>query len=162
MFCLMQDAFLQQNGFILSSCVLCQFSCPTSQHQRTTPVMGQAASRIVLTSSKHYFPAAGRLDVSSVAELILLCWCIWTTFSIYLRNLLSPGAQSAFCCQAKTFFICLGFHVPMPHFYKKNTQYSFQQTKWCFPFIFLKNSLSLTCFLQVQYARILNYPRQMW
>lgn len=109
MFCLMQDAFLQQNGFILSSCVLCQFSCPTSQHQRTTPVMGQAASRIVLTSSKHYFPAAGRLDVSSVAELILLCWCIWTTFSIYLRNLLSPGAQSCLLLSGQNLFYLSGF-----------------------------------------------------
>lgn len=47
MFYLKQDACLQQNYFILCGCVMCQFSWPTSQHQRTTPViMGQATSRI--------------------------------------------------------------------------------------------------------------------
>lgn len=47
MFCLKQDACLQENYFILCGCVMCQFSCPNSQHQRTTPViMRQATSRI--------------------------------------------------------------------------------------------------------------------
>lgn len=121
----MQDACLQQNYFILSSCVLCQFSCPTSQHQRTTPVIvGQAASRIVLTSSKHYFPAAGRLRSFYCANASQPpSQSIWGTSCVLVHTL-------AFFYQAKTFFICLDFHVPMPHFYN-NTQYSFQQTE-CF------------------------------
>lgn len=70
--------------FVLSSCVPCQFSCPTSQQQRTAPViMGQAASRADLTSSEHYFPAAGGLNAASVAQPVLLHWCISTTFNLH-------------------------------------------------------------------------------
>lgn len=163
----MQYECWQQNYFILSSCVLCQFSCPTSQQQRTPPViMRQAASRTVFTSSKHYLPAAGGLNAASVAELILLHWCVSDIFSIYLRNLLCPGAHSCLSLSAQNLFYVSGLPDANASFLQKNTQYSFQQTKCFYPSIFLINSVCLTCFLQVQYASLyagsVNHTRQMW
>lgn len=137
--------------------------CPTRQHQRTIPVtVGQAASRIVLTSSKHCFPAAGGLNAASVAELILLCWCISTTFSICWRNLLCPDAHSClFFLSAQNRFYLSGFPRANASFLQEYTVL-ISANQMFFPPTFLKKFVCLTCFLHVQYARILNHTRQMW
>lgn len=154
----MQDACLQQNYFILSSCVVPNQAAP----ENNTCYCGAGSQQ----NSSYLFKA-----LFSCCRRAECCFCSWAHSTVlmhlnHLLNLLEEPFMS--WCALLPFFLSAQNRFYLSGFPRANASFLQEYTvlisanQMFFPPTFLKKFVCLTCFLHVQYARILNHTRQMW